>query len=94
MNAFIILISRVIDIYIFLLIANVVLSWLITFNVLNTHNRFVFLIGDFLNRITEPALAPIKRLIPTFGGVDISPVVLVLGLYFLKDLMFEYLLRI
>ncbi|MEX0758541.1 MAG: YggT family protein [Tistlia sp.] len=81
------LISTVISIYIWLLIASAILSWLVAFNVLNTSNRFVYMVGDFLYRITEPALRPIRRILPTLGGIDLSPMVLILLLIFLQDLL-------
>ncbi|MCW5729550.1 MAG: YggT family protein [Alphaproteobacteria bacterium] len=81
----------VIDLYIWVLIASAILSWLVTFNVINTSNRFVYMIGDFLYRITEPALRPLRRFIPNMGGIDISPVVLILGLVFLKQAIWYYL---
>jgi YggT family protein len=81
------LVSTVIDLFIWLLIAAVVLTWLVAFNVVNTRNRFVYMLGDFLNRITEPALRPIRRLLPNFGGIDISPMVLILLLLFLQQLL-------
>ncbi|MGB8274545.1 MAG: YggT family protein [Alphaproteobacteria bacterium] len=89
MYAFINLVSRIIDIYIWLLIASVVLSWLVSFNVINTSNRFVYVVGDFLFRITEPLLRPIRRVLPNLGGIDVSPVVLILLLYFLRDVLYE-----
>jgi YggT family protein len=73
----------VISIYIWLLIGQAVLSWLIAFGIVNRHNRVVGMIEDFLWRITEPALRPIRRILPNLGGIDISPVVLILLLYFL-----------
>jgi YggT family protein len=85
------LISTVITIYIWLLIAQAVLSWLLAFGVVNRYNRAVTSIGDFLWRITEPLLRPIRSVLPDLGGIDISPVILILVLYFLRDLMFEYL---
>jgi YggT family protein len=85
------LISTVITIYIWLLIAQAVLSWLLAFGVVNRHNRFVTSLGEFLWRITEPLLRPIRSVLPDLGGIDISPVILILVLYFLRDLMFEYL---
>jgi YggT family protein len=85
------LVSTVITIYIWLLIAQAVLSWLLAFGVVNRYNRAVSMIGDFLWRITEPLLGPIRRIIPDLGGIDISPVILILLLYFLRNLMFEYL---
>lgn len=90
MQALLILISTIIDIYVWLLIANAILSWLIAFNVVNTNNQFVYSIGNFLYKITEPALRPIRRIIPTMGGLDISPIILILLLYFLRNLLFEY----
>lgn len=91
MNAVLWLINTIIEIYIMLLIAQVILSWLTAFNVINTRNRFVYLVGDFLYRITEPALKPIRRILPKLGGIDISPVVLILGLVFAQRLMFDFL---
>jgi YggT family protein len=85
------LISTVITIYIWLLIAQAVLSWLLAFGVVNRYNRVVAASSDFLWRITEPLLRPIRSVIPDLGGIDISPVILILLLYFLRDLMFEYL---
>ena len=87
MNALFWLIDQVIGFYITLVIVQVVLSWLVAFNVINTGNRFVYMVGDFLYRITEPALRPIRRLLPNMGGIDLSPVVLILGLYFLRVLL-------
>ena len=87
MTALFWLIDTVIGFYITLVIVQVVLSWLVAFNVVNTSNRFVYLVGDFLYRLTEPALKPIRRILPTMGGMDLSPVVLIIGLYFLQILL-------
>jgi|TARA_R110002072_G_scaffold44194_3_gene123884 YggT family protein len=87
MQALIYLIDSLFSIYTFLLFVWVILSWLVAFNVVNTRNRFVYLAGDFLNRITEPALRPIRRFIPDLGGIDISPVILILVLHFLRILI-------
>ena len=91
MYAFLNLVSTVISIYVWLLIAQAVLSWLVAFGIVNRYNRVVATIGDFLWRITEPLLRPIRRVIPDRGGIDISPVILILLLWFLRNLMFEYL---
>jgi YggT family protein len=91
MYAFLRLVDTIISIYIWLLIAQAVLSWLVGFGVVNRHNRVVSTIGDFLWRITEPVLRPIRRIVPDLGGIDISPVIVILLLYFLRNLMFEYL---
>ncbi len=85
------LINSVITIYIWILIASVVLSWLVSFNVVNTGNRVVYEIGSLLHRLTEPLLRPIRSLLPTMGGLDISPVILILALYFVRDLAIEYM---
>ncbi len=86
------LISTVITLYIWALVVSAVLSWLVAFNVVNTRNRFVYMVGDFLYRVTEPALRPIRRFIPLLGGIDVSPVVLILVLIFARNLLFEIFL--
>ena len=91
MYAFVHLVSTVISIYVWLLIAQAVLSWLVAFGIVNRYNRVVATIGDFLWRVTEPLLRPIRRVLPDLGGIDISPVILILLLWFLRNLMFEYL---
>jgi YggT family protein len=84
------LINAVVNIFIFILIVQVIMSWLIAFNVVNTRNRFVYMVADVAFKITEPVLRPIRRILPNFGGIDLSPVVLILLLYFIRDLFFEY----
>lgn len=79
--------TTVIELFIWALIISAVLSWLVAFNVVNTRNRFVYMVGDFLHRITEPALRPIRRIIPNLGGIDISPLVLILLLLFLQQVL-------
>jgi YggT family protein len=91
MYAILHLVDTLITIYIWLLIAQAILSWLVSFGVVNRHNRVVAVVGDFLWRVTEPVLRPIRRVLPDLGGIDISPVILILLLWFLRDLMFEYL---
>ena len=87
MSAVFWLIDTIIDIYIWLLIAQAILSWLLAFGVINRYNRAVTVLGDFLYRVTEPALRPIRSFLPNFGGVDISPVILILILMFLRRLL-------
>jgi len=89
MQSLLILITQAIQIYIWVIIIGAVLSWLIAFNVINTQNRFVYTVVDILYRLTEPALRPIRRILPDLGGIDISPVVLLLLLYFIQNLMWE-----
>ena len=80
-----------IDLYIWVIIISAILSWLVAFNVVNTRNRFVYMVGDFLYRITEPALRPVRKIVPNFGGIDITPIVLILGLWFLQMVLSEVL---
>tara|TARA_R110000803_G_scaffold80585_1_gene146439 strand:- start:1953 stop:2249 length:297 start_codon:yes stop_codon:yes gene_type:complete len=81
------LIDTVVGSYIFMLIGSAILSWLVAFNVINTSNKFVYMVGDFLYRVTEPALRPIRRIIPDLGGIDISPIILILVLQFANMLI-------
>ena len=87
MRAVLDIILIVLDLYIWLLIASAILSWLIAFNVVNTQNRFVYSVADMLYRLTEPALRPIRRVLPNLGGIDISPVILILFLLFIRDVV-------
>ncbi len=87
MRAFLEIVLMVLDLYIWLLIASAILSWLIAFNVVNTRNQLVAGIAEFLYRITEPVLAPIRSVLPNFGGLDISPIVLILIIYFIEKLI-------
>jgi YggT family protein len=80
-------IRLLIGLYMWVIIAAVILSWLIAFNVVNTNNRVVFTIGDMLYRVTEPALRPIRNILPNLGGIDISPVILILILLFIRDVV-------
>jgi YggT family protein len=89
MYALLWLFSTLVDLYVYILIASAVLSWLVAFNVVNPHNQFVRSLGEFLWRVTEPVLAPIRRLLPNLGGIDISPVILIIALYFIRRLVVE-----
>jgi YggT family protein len=90
MHSLLILIDTVLDLYTWVLVIWVVLSWLIAFNVVNTHNRFVYMLSDILYRATEPALRPLRRVLPNLGGLDIAPLVLVLVIFFVRNLLREY----
>ena len=89
MYALLWLFDTVVQLFIYVLIASAVLSWLVAFNVVNERNPIVAQIGDFLYRVTEPVLRPIRRILPNLGGIDISPIILILGLFFLRNLVFE-----
>ena len=88
MNPFLWLLDTVITLYIWVLIASAVLSWLVAFNVVNTRNQFVAAVAEFLYRITEPALAPIRRFMPNLGGLDISPIILILLIMLIQRVIF------
>ena len=90
MNSLVILISQLIELFIWLLIIQAILSWLITFGIVNTNSSFVNMVGNFLYKITEPLLRPIRKVLPEFAGVDISPVILIILLIFFRNLLFEY----
>ena len=85
------LLIQILDLYWWIVIINVIISWLIGFNVLNTQNRFVFMIFGFTNQLTDPILNKIRNFLPNFGVIDVSPLVLLLALWFIKSLMYEYL---
>ena len=90
MNSLVILISQITELFIWLLIIQAIMSWLINFGIINTQSNFVNMIGSFLYKVTEPLLKPIRKLLPEFGGVDISPVILIMLLIFFRNLLFEY----
>ena len=89
MKSIFILLDSVITIYLWIIIINAILSWLVAFNILNTQNRFVFSVLDATYKLTDPALSKIRRFIPMFGSIDISPVILILFLMFLRNIIFE-----
>ncbi|MEA2978157.1 MAG: YggT family protein [Alphaproteobacteria bacterium] len=91
MRALLEVIIYALQIYVYLLIAAAVLSWLIAFNIVNTRNQVVAMLGDFLYRVTEPALAPIRSILPGLGGIDISPVILILIIIFIEKVILEYI---
>ena len=91
MKSVLILFDNIITLYIWVLIINAIISWLIAFNVLNTSNRFVYSVLDISYKLTDPPLNFIRRFLPNLGSIDISPVILILGLMFLRNLVFEML---
>jgi len=91
MKSIFFLVDSVINIYIWLIIINVILSWLVSFNILNTQSRFVFAILNATHQLTDPVLNKIRNFIPNLGSIDISPVVLILLLIFIRNLLFELL---
>src|SRR5215204_2321789 len=89
MRALLDVILLALQFYTWLIIAAAILSWLVAFRVVNARNDVVRAIWDFLYRVTEPALRPIRRILPNLGGIDVSPIILILLLYFLRNLIFE-----
>lgn len=92
LNPFIWLLFQIIDIYFYIVLATVVISWLAAFNIINFDNPYVRQINGVLRQLTEPVLAPIRRILPNLGGLDFSPVVVLLGLQFIKRLILSYVL--
>jgi YggT family protein len=91
MRALLDVILLALNLYVWLLIAAAVLSWLVAFNVVNTRNDFVRAMLDFLYRITEPALRPIRSILPNLGGIDISPIILILIIFFIQRVIETYI---
>jgi YggT family protein len=85
------LILEVLYLYQWVVILQAVVSWLIAFGVINTYNKLVSQVADMLYRLTEPALRPIRKIVPDLGGVDISPIILLLLIWFVRSLIVEYL---
>ena len=89
MKSLLMLFDNVVGLYIWILIINAIISWLVAFNILNTSNRFVYSILDVSYKLTNPPLNYIRRFLPNLGSIDISPIVLILGLMFFRNLIFE-----
>jgi YggT family protein len=92
MRALFYVIDLILQLYVWLLIAAAVLSWLVAFNVVNARNQFVAMIGDFLYRVTEPVLRPIRNSLPNLGGIDISPIVVIFIIIFLRYVIALYII--
>ena len=91
MRAILDIVLIILDLYVWLLIASAILSWLIAFNVVNTRNQFVASVAEFLYRITEPLLRPIRNFMPSLGGLDISPIILILIIMFIQRVITYYI---
>ncbi|QDM00275.1 YggT family protein [Rhodopseudomonas palustris] len=91
MRPIVFVLIQAINLYMYLLIASAIMSWLVAFNVVNTRNQFVGMIADFLYRITEPVLRPIRERLPNLGGLDVSPLVVFFGLWIVQLYIVEYI---
>ena len=87
-------ISLLLTLYIYILVAAAVMSWLVAFNVVNPRNQFVSMVGEFLYRITEPVLRPIRNVLPNLGGIDISPIIVIIIIWFIQLVILPVLLRL
>ena len=84
------LLVQIISLFQFILIIYIIGTWLVNFNVINTNNRLVYTIMEAMYRLCEPSLNLVRRYIPVFGSIDLSPIIVYLGLWFIKNLLFEY----
>ncbi|KAA2236827.1 YggT family protein [Salinarimonas soli] len=91
MRAILDVVMLVLQLYVYVLIASAIMSWLVAFNVVNTRNNVVSAIWDFLYRITEPVLRPIRNVLPNLGGIDVSPIILLLIIFFIQRVIQLYL---
>ena len=87
------LLLTVINLYVWVVVASVVLSWLVAFGVVNTSNRFVYMMGDVIHRITEPLLRPIRNILPDMGNIDLAPVALIMLLWFTESMLVQLLMK-
>ncbi len=91
MSPFVWLILTILNLYFWIVLATVIISWLMAFNIMNPTNPYVRQVSYALRRMTEPVLTPIRRMLPDLGGIDISPIILIIGLQFLQQLVVSYL---
>lgn len=91
MRAILDVILLALQLYVWIIIASAIFSWLIAFNIVNTRNQFVSMIGEALWRLTEPALRPIRQFLPNFGGIDISPIILLLLIFLIQRIIILYI---
>ncbi len=90
MNSLLALVIQIINLYQFVLLVYIVATWLINFNIINTSNKFIYSLMEVMYRLCEPSLNFVRRYIPSFGNIDISPIIVYLGLWFIKNLLIEY----
>ncbi len=90
MNSLLLLLIQIINLFQFILVIYIIATWLINFNIINTSNRLVYTIMEAMYRLCEPSLNFVRKYLPTFGSVDLSPIVVYLGLWFIKSLLIEY----
>ena len=90
MNSLLGLIIQIIDLYKLVLLIYIIATWLISFNIINTSNRFIYSVMEILYKLCEPSLRLVRKYVPTFGNIDISPIIVYLLLWFIQSLLIEY----
>ena len=90
MNSLLGLIIQIINLYKLVLLIYIIATWLISFNVINTSNRFIYSVMEILYRLSEPSLRLVRKYVPAFGNIDISPIIVYLLLWFIQSLLIEY----
>ncbi len=90
MNSLLGLIIQIIDLYKLVLLIYIIATWLISFNIINTSNRFIYSVMEILYRLSEPSLRLVRKYVPAFGNIDISPIIVYLLLWFIQSLLIEY----
>ena len=90
MNSLLALIIQIINLYKFVLLIYIIATWLISFNIINTSNRFIYTAMEFLYKLCEPSLRIVRKYVPNFGNIDISPIIVYLLLWFIQSLLIEY----
>jgi len=91
MRAVLDVVLLVLNLYVYVIIASAIFSWLYAFNIINSSNQIISTIGQTLYNLTEPALRPIRRVMPNLGGIDLSPIILLLGIFFLQNVIIRYI---
>lgn len=91
MNIIIYLLIKALDIYLWLILISVIVSWLMVFDVLNARNRWVYKFCELLNRLTNPGMARLRKVIPPMGGIDLTPMVMIFGIYLLQGFLYSFL---
>jgi len=91
MQAILSVVLTALNLYIYVIIASAIFSWLYAFNIINSSNQLVAMIGQVLYNLTEPVLRPIRRFMPNLGGIDISPIVVLLGIMLIQRVIIQYI---
>ncbi|MBO6756745.1 MAG: YggT family protein [Roseibium sp.] len=91
MRAILDVIMLILDLYIYVIIASAIFSWLFAFNIVNSGNQIIGTIGQVLYNLTEPVLRPVRRFMPQLGGIDLSPIAVLLGIFLIQNIIVRYI---